>query len=107
VAKPIELYMAKPHKNRATGNAILAMVALTLPQGCSKAWFLREITVTFSKFLVKPNFDLETNYIFRKPTNRRFQRYIDWTEILSNFLHEPNTFLCQRRNGKSRINKPT
>jgi len=40
----------------------------------------------FSKFHVNPNFNLKTNCIFRKHTNRCYQRYIVWMEILSNFL---------------------
>jgi len=50
----------------------------------------------FSKFLTNPNFNLETNYTFRTPTNRRFQRYIGQMEILLNFLtqYEYGTFLC-------------
>jgi len=39
----------------------------------------------FCKFLVNPNFDLETNHIFWKPTNRRFQWYIVRTKILWTF----------------------
>jgi len=35
------------HKNRATGNAIVALATLTSRQGCSEARFLREIIVTF------------------------------------------------------------
>jgi len=33
------------------------------------------------KFLVNPNFDLETSYMFKKPMNRRLQCYVDCTEI--------------------------
>jgi len=40
----------------------------------------------FSKFLNNPNFNLEINYIYRKPIKRRFQRCIGQTEILWNFL---------------------
>jgi len=39
----------------------------------------------FCKFLVNPKFDLETNCIFRKPTNIRFQWYIVYSEILWTF----------------------
>ena len=35
----------------------------------------------FSKF-VNPDFDLETIYVFRKSTSRRFQRYVGRTKIV-------------------------
>jgi len=83
---------------------------LLIYPGYPVAWLWKEKLkplLHFSKTLVNSNFDLETNYITRKPTNRCFQRYTVWTEILSNFSHERNTFLRQRRNGKSNTNKPT
>ena len=55
--------------------------------------------------MINSNFDLETIYILRKPTNRHLQWYIGRTEILLIFSHEMNKFLCQQRNGKSQTNK--
>ena len=34
---------------------------------------------------MKPNFDLETEYIAKKPTNGAFQRYVCRMEMLSSF----------------------
>jgi len=39
----------------------------------------------FCTFLLKPNIDLELDYIHRKPMNCRFQQYILHTEILTTF----------------------
>jgi len=51
---------------------------------CGKS-ILCDITVTFSTFLLKPDFDLEADYIIRKPIKRRFQQYLVPAEILSTF----------------------
>jgi len=37
----------------------------------------------FCTFLLNPHFDLEPDYLFRKPIKRRFQQYLVSTEILS------------------------
>jgi len=39
----------------------------------------------FCTFLLKPHFDLEPDYIVRKPIKLRFQQYLVHTEILSTF----------------------
>jgi len=39
----------------------------------------------FCTFLINPHFDLEPDYIVRKPIKRRFQRYLVRTEIVSTF----------------------
>jgi len=39
----------------------------------------------FCTFLLNPHFDLEPDYIIRKPIKRRFQRYIVHTEIFLTF----------------------
>jgi len=44
--------------------------------------FLHEITIIFLQISRKPQLS-SRNYIFRKPTNKRFQQYIVRTEILS------------------------
>jgi len=43
------------------------------------------ITVTFFYISPQPHFDLEPDYISRKPIKRRFQRYMVLTEIISTF----------------------
>jgi len=48
-------------------------------------WALRDITATFLHISSQPHFDLKPDYIIRKPTKRRFQRYIARTEIFSTF----------------------
>jgi len=55
---------------------------------CSEARFLRVTTVTFFKFLLNPYFDLEPDWVIRKPIKRRFQRfqqYLVCTKIFSTF----------------------
>jgi len=44
-----------------------------------------EMALHFCTFLLNPHFDLEPDYIVRKPMNHRFQRYIVHTEISSTF----------------------
>jgi len=44
-----------------------------------------ETVLHFCTFLLNPHFDLETDYIFRKPIKRRFQRCIVRMEIFSTF----------------------
>jgi len=44
-----------------------------------------ETVLHFCKFLLNHNFDLEPDYIFRKPIKRRFQRYTVCREIFSTF----------------------
>jgi len=44
-----------------------------------------ETVLHFCTFLLNPQFDLEPDYIVRKPIKRRFQRYIVRTEIFSTF----------------------
>jgi len=39
----------------------------------------------FCTFLLNPHFDLEPDYIVRKPTKQHFQQYLVCTEILSTF----------------------
>jgi len=41
----------------------------------------------FCKFFINPNFDLKTNYIFRKLTNRHFQWYTGRMGNLNKFSH--------------------
>ena len=41
----------------------------------------------FCECLIKPDFDVETEYIANKRTNRAFQRYVCRTEMLSIFPH--------------------
>jgi len=48
-------------------------VQLAMLQGAARHDFFVKSLLHFCKFLVNPNFDLETNYIFRKPANRRLQ----------------------------------
>jgi len=47
--------------------------------------FLVKSLLHVCKYLVNPNFDLETDYIFGKPMNRHFQQNIVPKEILSTF----------------------
>jgi len=47
--------------------------------------FLVKSLLHVCKYLVNPNFDLETDYIFGMPMNRHFQQYIVHREILSTF----------------------
>ena len=47
--------------------------------------FIVEQSLLFCYFLIKPNFDLESDYIAKKPTNRAFRRYVCRTEMLSCF----------------------
>jgi len=58
---------------RATDNAIVAMATLTRVKVAASRDFFMKSLLHFCKFLVNPNFNVETNYIFRKPTNRCFQ----------------------------------
>jgi len=51
---------------------------------CGKS-ILRDISVTFLYISLKPHFDLEPDYIVRKPIKRRFQQYLVRTEIVSTF----------------------
>jgi len=44
-----------------------------------------EMVLHFCTFLLNTHFDIEPDYIFRKPIKRRFQRYIVRTEIFSTF----------------------
>ena len=46
---------------------------------------LRVLTVTFVYISAQPHFDLELDYITRKPMQHRFQLYILRREILSTF----------------------
>jgi len=49
----------------------------------------------FCTFLHNPHFDLELDYIVRKPMKHRFQRYIVRTEIFSTF-HTQVEYISQR-----------
>ena len=44
-----------------------------------------ETVLTFMYISPQPHFDLEPDYIFKKPIKRRFKRYIVRTEIFSTF----------------------
>jgi len=44
-----------------------------------------EMVLHFCTFLLNPHFDLEPDYIFRKPIKQHFQWYIVHTEIFSTF----------------------
>ena len=44
-----------------------------------------ETALHFCTFLLNPHFDLEPDYIVRKPMKHRFQRYIVRTEVFSTF----------------------
>jgi len=52
-------------------------------------------TLTSRKFLVNPDIDIEPDYFLGRPTNRRFQRYIVYTKILSNFHARVEYFLLK------------
>jgi len=61
-------------------HAIVAVATLTSYEGLKVAAsraarrdFYMKSPLHFCKFLVNPNFDLETDYIFVKPMNRHFQ----------------------------------
>jgi len=51
----------------------------------------------FCKFFTNLHFNLEPNYIVRKPIICQFQWYILCTEILSTSMQESNTFLLKIR----------
>ena len=62
------------------------MVAMTSPlHGVLRKSILRVSTVTFLPIALEPSIDLELEYIFRKPMEHRFQRYIVRKEMLSIF----------------------
>ena len=61
------------------------MATLTRVKVAASHYFFVKSLLHFCKVLVHPNFDLETNYTFRKRTDRRFQRHIVCTEISSTF----------------------
>jgi len=67
----------------------IGLSSILAAAGLQRREIFHEFAITpvyFSKFLINANINLKTNYIFRKPMNRRFQRYIVQTEILSYFL---------------------
>jgi len=55
-----------------------------------------EMVLHFCTFLLNPHFDLEPDYIFRKPTKHRFQRYIVRTEIFPTFHHARVEYISLR-----------
>jgi len=65
----------------------LATATLTRVKVAARRDFFVKSLLRFCKFLVNPNFDLQTNYIIRKPTNRRFPAiYCPYGNII-NFSH--------------------
>jgi len=50
-----------------------------------------ETVLHFCSFLLNPYFDLEPDYIIRKPIKRTFQRYITIWKYSQLFMHESNT----------------
>jgi len=88
-------------------NKTMAMYNVASLQRAARCDFFVKSLLHFSKFLLNLNFDLETNYIFRNPTNRHSKDILAKRKSYQIFSHEPNTFLCQWRNGKSHTNKAT
>jgi len=71
---------------------------------CCSQSKISKLLLHFSKFLVIPNFDLETNYIFRKPTTNVSNSTLAGRKSHQIFSREPNIFLCRQCNGKSHTN---
>ena len=60
-------------------------ICMLRTERCCVGLSCRRTRVTFLLISHKPDVDLESGYIAKKPTNRAFQRYVCWTEMLSSF----------------------
>jgi len=60
----------------------------------------------FCKFLIKPSFNLEPDYFFGEPMNRRFQWYMVCMEMLSPFHTSRIHFECNVEITACKVDRP-